>query len=369
MKVAFMGGRAYVCVAFDVAWAINLTLCREHLGEVESEFGYRDPQRAPLVLRQECAPVILGEFATDCAVAATIYDIGSISIRYRLDLPAGVQLPQLVELSLLLADNPAIRQSAAALVAQLLQRLESRAPSAITPPRLTTAVEDYSIFRLQLEPGSGIDSLLNDSQREIAQIVKSFPSDPSSQLVHEALSGHHRWSRNADLTVIDWHAAILISDGDKAVNLIIDRVLRMLEYANVQLLNFKGMQLALESQLSSLEVSLTSGLPAKRGQQKLDALAIAYTQLFSEVQSSLEAFDNDFLERAFDTVAARFRFEKKTRDIREKLSRLETITDRLKAAEDHRRMERLEWYIIWLFVVDIILALVEFALFFLHKRP
>ena len=218
LELKIARGTGYVFFVYDVARSIDLEKVEQHVTQAKQrrniKHGRRRPEHLeysppPLRITETSEPLDIGGLRTLPAVDMVLYDFGAVTVLYSIDLDG--RFAALLDLSVNLYDNEALRAESRRRVEQLLEVIEG----AVQGPRISETVEDYVIFHIEAwEKRVAIKDLLRDHAHEIAQILRAENRPLSSDEVQDALGGRISYGVD-DVTVADWNAALVIdSEGD-----------------------------------------------------------------------------------------------------------------------------------------------------------
>ncbi|GAC1475349.1 MAG: hypothetical protein NVSMB9_27660 [Isosphaeraceae bacterium] len=162
-----------------------------------------------------------------------------------------------------------------------------------------------------------------------------------------------------DLITLDW-AAAFIADRDCA------DTLQVLEFANVQLLEFRHIDDRLDDRLEAAYRLIRHGQGRRPGAwwrshgealRSVRELEIEATSLFERADNALKLIGDQYLSRAFDLASTRFHLRDWQQSIRRKLEIVGGVYDLLIQQSGGQRMEALEIIVVILIALEIILAL------------
>jgi hypothetical protein len=356
-------GLCYVSFAYDAARSIDLGEAERriahaterptiaHKRRTPSYFEYQPP---PLRTSRESEPYPIGKFTTRSSVDLMIYDFGAVSVIYTLTIDGPFE--DLLVLSEELYDNETLLRDSRLRVDQLLQVIGDAASQSHPSP----VVEDYVIFQVErfAEP---VDLRLFTAEhaREIAQLLRAERQALSDQEVEDALAVRLSYSAN-EITLVDWNAALLVdSEGDD--------VRALLDFANVELLEMRYVDQKLDRALDQAYETLSRhswSLPWVFGSYGADLRSLAELQvdnatLFEGVNNTLKLVGDQYLARVYRMVNRRFHLDEWDSSILRKLETLESIYQKISDQASTRRMEILEWVIIFLIAFSIALEFIH----------
>jgi hypothetical protein len=385
---AILSGTLHLFVAFD--WGDELDLERaRHLVSADFQDLHLPRRRRtppsiayrPPPLRFQLAPVTLDlPVGTDepATTQATVFDFAAVSVAFR--LPFCLPLSQLLQLAASLA-GPAQRLTDLAdgtiNSLQLAASLAEPAPflaaarSAVEPLHASLLPtirdpewredlsEEYFVFRLP--PGNPLvaGDLLTDRGGWLANLVRLESGRLSAEEVAEALRLHLSYSPD-DLFVPDWAAAALI-DSDPDCN----ETLQVIEFANLQLLEYRNIDQRLDTNLANAyrlvhEAShkrLRFWASYDRPLRVLGELKVEANDLFERTGNVLKLVGDQYLARVYGLLAARFHLREWEAAIQRKLEVGEGVYQVISDQANAHRTEFLELIVIFLIVLEIVLAI------------
>jgi len=346
---------------FEVAQSIDLDQAEHSIGistarqlfryrgRATSYFQYRP---APLRVSQDGTSIAVGQWTTDPAVELVLYDFGAATVTYRIPVPG--DLTDLYHASSAFRRTELLRLDARARVAALLQSLGG----AVTRPRVADFMEDYTIigFREATE-GLTAQAFCQTHRERIAQLLRPDSGSLSTEEVANAVDVRISFGPT-DVTIVDWDAAFVLDPEPEDVRAV-------LEFANVQLLEMRWLDLQLDD-----AIERSYGLLARHhGWRALrptalsaDLNQVAELQLESavmleRVSNALKVFGEEYLTRIYRLAAGRFQLSDLDAAITRKLTTIESIYQKLSDRATAIRMEVLEWVVIILIAAEIALGL------------
>jgi hypothetical protein len=346
---------------FEVATAIDLEAAERslagaarqifrHRGRATSLFQYRP---APLRVSLEGAELLHGQWRNERAVDLVLYDFGAASVAYQFKVPGG--LPELRLASAALRRSEVLRRDARQRVESLLRSIGAAAQK----PRVAEYTEDYTIFGIRDPIDAPTAQEFCDANVErIAQILRPDAGGLSAEEVVAATGIRISFGPH-DVTIVDWDAAFVVDPEPEDVRAV-------LEFANVQLLEMRWLDLQLDQ---AIERSYHLLAPA-RGWRRFvargvsgDVRRVAELQLESAVMlervtNALKVFGEEYLARIYKLAAQRFQLGEMDTAISSKLATIESIYQKLSDRATTIRMEMLEWVVIILIALEIVLGIV-----------
>jgi hypothetical protein len=356
-----LAGALHVYVAFDWGDEVDLDLAGRLVPaepralprrrRTPSSIGYRPPP-----LRVQLAPVSLcleQLGPVEMRAEATVFDFGAVSLA--LEVPFHLPPAGLTRLAGWLADPGMCLQAARMALRPLHERLLPAIHDALWQDDLS---EEYFVF--QLSPSESVPptaELLEFHADWLAGLVRLEAESLSPEEIGEAMRLHIRYSTQ-DLFVADWAAAVLL-DQD------CDETLQTIEFANLQLLEFRHIDNRLDDNLATAYRTIhslaKSWLPFWRshGQslRALGELKVEANGLFERTGNAFKLVGDQYLARVYRLVGARFHLEEWEQSIQRKLEVAEGVYQVVSDQTDTYRMEFLELIVVLLILIEILLAL------------
>lgn len=356
-------GTCQVILAYDAARAIDLDgadrRVREatqrpsirHKRRTPSYFEYQPP---PLRVSSDSDPIALGSFATRRGYDIMAYDFGAVAVIYGIAIDG--PFDRLLPLSDELYDNEQLHADSRLRVEEFLRVIGDAAHL----PHTAEVVEDYIVFHIEsFNQPVDVSAFCSLQARRIAQILRAERQLLSDQEVEDALAVRLSYGLN-DITIVDWNAALVIDrDGSD--------VQAVLEFANVELLELRYVDQKLDRALDQAYQRLSVrrfSLPRLFGYYAADLRRVAELQvdnatLFEGVTNTLKLLGDQYLARVYRTVNRRFHLNEWDESILRKLQTLESIYEKISDQASNRRMEVLEWVIIFLIAFSIVLEFIH----------
>jgi hypothetical protein len=358
-------GKLHVLVAFDWGDEIDLERVRQLVPaqvhalprrrRTPTSIGYQPPplqlELSPITLEMpECG-------AVQATVTATLFDFNAISVALR--LPLQYTAEQLIQLAGWLADPAAIVERARAVVQPLFEHLKPAMRDPKWDPQLS---EEYVVFELapgQLPPPA---TLLDAAQPEaawLAGLLRLEAAPLSPQEITEALRLSLSYSPD-DLFVADWTAAVLI---DRECG----ETLEVIEFANLQLLEFRHIDGRLDASLAEayrlVHSTTQSRLPFWRNFMRplrwIGEMKVEANGLFERTGNALKLVGDPYLARIYRLLSARFGLETWERSIERSLQVAEAVYSVVSDQATALRTEFLEVLVVLLILIELVVAFVK----------
>jgi hypothetical protein len=303
-----------------------------------------------LRITQTVAPLRIGTRATRGEVDIVIYDFGGVSVIYEIDFSGSFE--ELIAFSVELVGSDVFHVDSRRRVASLITVIEQ----AVRQGNIDPLSEDYFVFQLAGSPGgSTLEDFATRHGSAIARLLRSEADELSDQEIAEVLSARVAFGRR-DLALIDWNAALLVDDEP-------EDVLRVIEFANLQLLELRFLDQRLDRALDrSYEVMSADRswrrlrMPGRaRGElSQVAAFQVDAAILHERVNNALKLIGDQYLARVYRATAQRFRVAEWNAGILRKLETIDSIYGKLHDHATEIRMEVLEWIIIILIALGLL---------------
>lgn len=355
-----LNGILHVHVAFDWGDEVDLEAARRLVPaepheiarrrRTPSSISYRPP---PLRFALEPRSFEFPELGTvPLRLVATVFDFGAVSVA----LQCSFALPptSLRRLAGWLAEpTPLIRAARTALEPlhrQLLASIHS-------PLWQDDMSEEYIVFQFpSVSPVAAVPVEAEFSDW-LAGLVRLEALALSPEEIAEALRLRISYCP-ADLCVLDWAAAVLF-DQD------CDETLQTIEFANLQLLEFRHIDNRLDKSLSAayglLHPLTRSRLPFWSSQERalrtIGELKLEANVLFERTSNVLKLVGDQYLARVYRLLSTRFHLEEWEENIQRKLEAVESAYQIVSDQAAAHRMELLELIVVILILMEIVLAL------------
>ncbi|HVG94069.1 MAG TPA: hypothetical protein VND21_06445 [Planctomycetota bacterium] len=338
-------GDCWAVFAFDVGHEIDLARAGAGLAELPGQhpFRHRAGTSTQVVARsirlQLATPALaLGGFRSAASAHATVHALGAVSLAWR--IPVASSAAEAAALAGLLHDDPSVAEEARAVAARVLQL----AGDAVARPRLSPLYEDYVVFHLRKAPAE---------RARLAGILRAEPAALSLQEEESALEAPISYAPS-ESCYVDWLGSVL-------VGMDMEDELRVLELANVTLLELRVLDAELTSAVDEAYDALARGwkgfsafAPRARELGRVAQLQADGAVLYESVKNAHKLFGDDYLARLHGRALQRFRVADWDASIQRKLTALASVYGQLSDRASQRRSEALEWIIIILIAADLV---------------
>lgn len=346
---------------FEVAQAIDLDQAERSMGGGSERQTFRHRGRAtlffqyrpaPLRVSQERAPISIGNWRTEPSVDLVLYDFGAASVAYQIPVSGG--LDELSAAIRALRPSNALKLDARGRVEALLRSVSG----AVVKPSVSDFSEDYIIVGMrQLPTGASAAAFCEAHAEAITRILRPDAGRPSAEEIRNATEVRISFGPT-DLTIVDWDAAFVLDPDPEDVRAV-------LEFANVQLLEMRWLDLQLDGaiersyQLLARRQGWRSMLPSavSADMHQVAELQLESAVMLERVSNALKVFGEEYLARIYRLAAGRFHLAELEATITRKLSTIESIYQKLSDKAASIRMEALEWVVIVLIALEIVLGL------------
>ncbi|WP_422925087.1 hypothetical protein [Singulisphaera sp. PoT] len=351
----------HLAFAFDIGYEIDLEHARTVLPGESGRLVRR--RRTPESIQYRPAPLRMAVDASGIQLPRTaaafspfapraeltVFDFGAISLAVQ--FPVRLTAGELLELAGELAETATLNASARQVVTPWIDRLRP----AVTDFEFSDISEEYILFQL----GKVGPDWFEQHKHWIAGLVRLESEPLSKGEIAEATRLSLSYTPN-DLLTLDW-AAGFVADPDCA------DTLQVIEFANVQLLEFRHIDDRLDDRL---EAAYRQIVPERRDRKRhafwrshndairsVRELEIEATSLFERADNTLKLIGDQYLSRAFDLASTRFHLRDWEQSIRRKLDTVGNVYDLLVQQSGGHRMEVLELIVVVLITLEIVLAL------------
>ena len=358
-------GTLLVYRLFDVADALDLSRAEVLLSAPRSRLKLVGAQtdtaldipRPPLQVALGRRQLPLAGGPRPAEASARLFDYGVVSVVYRLVIPPGTELAELIPLAeeLSAAATPAVDQAARAEAEELARAL---APTLERPHRWE-GLETYQVFfvRALEQPASAAEVLAG---APIAELLLGETSEvPLSRDERNDVLGHAYSYLADDLAVVDWNSAFLLEPSG------VGDIPDLLEFATAHLLELRYYDALLDRELHAIydELGAKGGfadlftLRQARLQRRTAALLLELSEMTERLENAIKIVGDFYLARLYQSSVRRFRLPAWQESVLRKERLLSGVNELMKSTADRRRGELLELTVILLITWEILYAL------------
>lgn len=354
-----LAGTLHVHVAFDwgeevdfdgvrrLVSAERLTLARR--SRTPASVAFRP---SPLQVKLPGVKFALAELGSiEAAAEATLFDFGAVSVA--MHVPFQLVPQALVRLAGSLSESEAVVAACRAALAPLYGQLLP----AIQEPSWSELREEYFVFHFP--PGSPLllpERLLGPEAAWTAALVRLEDQPLSAAEIAEALRLPISYAPD-DLFVAEWSAAVLV---DREC----EETLQTVEFANLQLLEYRHIDTRLDDRLTSayrlMHPLVRTRLPLWRTHHRqlreLGDLRIEAHDVFERTGNVLKLVGDQYLARLYQILVQRFHLKQWEQSIERAFGVLEGTYQVVADQAAHYRTEMLEWIVIALISFEIVMA-------------
>jgi len=352
----------HLSFAFDIGFEIDLDRARALLPAGAGRLPRR--RRTPESIQYRPAPLRTAIDATGLTLPGdgtkdalppradlTVFDFGAIVLAAQ--FPVRMTAGELTEVAATLSDMAPLSSAARRIVTPWIERIRP----AVYGFEISDLAEEYIVFQMN-DVRTG---WLEEQAAWIAGLVRLDAGPLSRDEVAEATRLSLSYTPD-DLVTLDW-AAGFVADRDCA------DTLQVIEFANVQLLEFRHIDDRLDDRLEAAyrlirpparkRWSLAAWHPQSAAVRSVRELEIEATSLFERADNNLKLIGDQYLARVFELASTRFHLRDWEQNIRRKLDTVGDVFDLLIQQAGSTRTEVLEIVVILLIATEIILALLR----------
>jgi hypothetical protein len=360
-------GTVHVYRLFDIADAVDLSRAEQLLAAPSSRLRLAGMQsttaleipRPPLqvALGRRTVPIAAGPRVGEAS--ARLFDYGVASISYKLTIPPGTDLADLVPLAeeLVAAPTPALDAAARTEAEELSRAL---AP-ALERPHSWEGLETYQVFfvRRLVEPATAEQVL---AAAPIARLLLGETSETPLSRDERADVLKHAFSYlEDDLAVVDWNSAFVLEPSG------VGDIPDLLEFATAHLLELRYYDALLDRELHAIYDEIEAGRATPnvftRRYMKLGrrtaALLLELSEMIERLENAVKIIGDFYLARLYRSAVRRFRLPAWQDTVLRKQKLLSGVNGLMNDAADTRRGELLELTVILLILWEILYALLR----------
>jgi hypothetical protein len=358
------GEVVYIC-AYDIAHDMKRERLQKLLGQPIKEYSVGASRRSPkqwFFYRPDVVSLPGIEKVTHRGLvhisrAVKVFSIGAISIQVRVPFEVD-KLQDLVSFYELRLGDKSLDEEIDYLAEEIRIELE---PFCIRPASQLGKAETYTIFcvydiPIRDESTGRAEDWLVANRRQIGALLSQEP-DAARLSEQEIIESTERYLTyyNSDLVVVDWDAALVVSDPES-----LDEVLHVVELANVQLLELGAYDRVLDTSLERAYRDLDQKAVAMRREirRHLREIRVDLARLSDELLNTTKFFGDWHLARIYQALFSRFHLSDWHNVITVKLKTLAELYQLLHQDWINFWMVVLEGTIVLLFVIDVLLLIV-----------
>jgi len=360
-------GTVHVYRLFDVADAVDLAAAEAAAGAPKSRLRLEGAQsgsalefpRPPVHLRLGAREVPLPSGSRTAEASAHVYDYGVVSILYKLPIPPGATVADLIPLAeeLFVDPTPALDAEARREADEVARALGA----ALERPHAWDGLESYQIFfvrRFEEGPVRALDLL---SRAPIPELLLGETSEvPLSPAERQEILTHHFTYLEDDLAVLHWNSAFVVEPSG------VQDIPDLLEFATAHLLELRYYDALLDRELHRIYDEIEAGGSPitniftrryRKLQRDTAALLLELSEMIERLENAVKIVGDFYLARLYQAAVRRFRLQAWQETVLRKQKLVADVNDLTGDAADTSRSELLEVAIIALIVVEIVAAL------------
>lgn len=291
-------------------------------------------------------------------MSARIYDFGAVSLRLRVEAPAGIAWSAYTAVAAQARAALRLRDRFAPAVDALVAALGD----AIERPSVASVTEDYIVFRISgFADATGrplpVD-VLDDNAIAMLLLDESRPL--AAGAVRDLLP--HRFSYyHDDLAVPTWESALVVSPGLEETD-----TEYVLEFTNAQLLELRFYDALLDREMPGVYEQVGAARNAMSSLRfrnrytkllrRLHTLYADTTEVMERIENALKVTDDVYLARVYSAALDIFRGRAWRSGVDRKLRIVRETYEMLNAEATTSRSHLMELAIVFLIVLEIVLA-------------
>ena len=230
----------------------------------------------------------------------------------------------------------------------------TKVSAALVKPYANWLNEDYSVIHLHSVPGTTNGAtLLQEHGREISQIVRGELTPLADQERMEVLQGYMSYYPN-DLIVAGWNAAFVFDTPAGA-----EPTIRLLEYANSQLLQFRHYDELLTRELEGVydfvetRKGFLYGWRMRSAAARLRTVLLDVTELTERTNNALKFVGDMFFARVYKLCAIKIGVADYQALVQEKLRTADELYDFMIEEFHQARAFLLEFIVVLILVIEL----------------
>jgi hypothetical protein len=307
---------------------------------------------APAASTPGVSPLPGDDGAIEAQAEVTVFDFGGVNVR--IDVPLSAAWDELPRLAGDTATMSGLVRAARGAAEGLFERLKP----AIQHPAWKEISEEYFVFHLDPATVPDPATLMERHSAWLAAILHMDAGPLSRDEIADALKQRISYAPG-DLVAVDWAAAVVI-DVD------CEETLRTIEFANLQLLEFRHLDGRLDDALAKAYKLVHESLGRRlaflrthnRPLRALGDIRIETEMLFERAGNALKLVGDQYLSRLFSLLSARFHLDQWSESIHNTLEVAEGAYEVLENQASAARSEFMEIIVIGLIAFEIILTLI-----------
>jgi hypothetical protein len=368
LQVRIADGKVHVYRLFDVADSVDLAEAeRAAAGAEKSRLRLEGAQsgtalefpRPPLQLALGTREVPLVSGTRTAQASAHVYDYGVVSILYRLPIPAGATLAELLPLAeeLVVDPTPAIDQAARREAHDLARTLGP----ALERPHSWEGLESYQVFFVRRFEDGNVRALDLLARAPVAELLLGETSEvPLSPAERQEVLSHHFTYLADDLAVLHWNSALVVEPSG------VQDIPDLLEFATAHLLELRYYDDLLDRELHRIYDQIEAGGSPisdlftrryRKLQRETAALLVELSEMIERLENAIKIVGDFYLARLYLAAVRRFRLPAWQESVLRKQKLVADVNQLIGDAADTNRSELLEIAVIALILLELLAAL------------
>jgi hypothetical protein len=359
-------GTVYVYRLFDVADAVDLQAAEVAAGAPKSRLRLEGAQsgsalefpRPPVHLGLGTRELPLASGTRRAEASAHVYDYGVVSILYKLPIPPGTTLAELVPLAeeLFVDPTPALDLAARHEADELARALGS----ALERPHAWDGLESYQVFLVRAFEGGPVRAADLIACAPIPELLLGETSAvPLSAAERQEILSHHFTYLEDDLAVLHWNSAFVVEPSG------VEDIPDLLEFATAHLLELRYYDALLDRELHRIYDEIEAGgSPVanivtrryRKLQRDTAALLLELSEMTERLENAVKIVGDFYLARLYQAAVRRFRLPAWQETVLRKQKLVADVNDLTGDAADTSRAELLEATIVLLILYEIVAA-------------
>ncbi len=362
-------GEVWIYRMFDVADAIDLAkaeglaaapagrLAMESAGSATAlEFP-----RAPVHVSLGQRPVPLPSGQRSAETSAHVFDYGVVSVRYRVAIPPGTSLSDLVPLAGELLGGPTAALDAAARAHA--EEVAAALGGALEKPHTWEGLESYHVFFVRAFEGGPVTAARLVAEAPVgALLLGETGAVRLSDAERQDVLSHQFSYLETDLAVIHWNSALVVEPSG------VEDVPDLLEFATAHLLELRFYDALLDRELHRLYDDLEGGggvianvvlRKYRRLQRRTAALLLELSEMIERLENAVKIVGDFYLARVYQAAVKRFRLASWQETVLRKQKLVAEVNDLTGDAADTNRSELMEMVVILLIAYEVAAAIMK----------
>lgn len=360
-------GTVHVYRLFDVADAVDLAAAEAVVSAPKSRLRLEGAQsgsalefpRPPLHLGLGTREVPLASGPRAAEASAHVFDYGVVSVLYKLPIPPGTTLGDLVPLAeeLFVEPTPGLDQLARREAEDVCRALGA----ALERPHAWEGLESYQVFFVRRFEGGPVRALELLAYAPIPELLLGETSPvPLSPGERQEILTHHFSYLEDDLAVLHWNSALVVEPSG------VEDIPDLLEFATAHLLELRYYDALLDRELHRIYDEMEAGgSPVanvftrryRKLQRDTAALLVELSEMIERLENAVKIVGDFYLARLYLSAVRRFRLPAWQETVLRKQKLVADVNDLTGDAADTSRAELLEMAIIALILFEIVAAL------------